>query len=184
MALNLPPAKHLRSNKPFKSTGEDVVMVSAQGQMTDTKMVWHARGEHTNGSVAIFEVFWGPGDMSLHHRHGLEDEGFYVIEGQITIHTPDGDIVAKAGELVWGPRGVRHAYTTGPDGARVLVVQTPGTDLRSAFEAMADLSDLSGEGEYEEFAGWVKENYDADFYNPVEYPPGQSVPDRAEEPVG
>lgn len=182
MGLDLPEVPLMRTNKPFKSTGDDVVIVKVDGQMTDTKMIWHAHGEETNGSVAIFEVFWGPNDKSVHHIHTLEDEGFFVIEGSLTIHTPDADILVEAGQLGWGPRGVRHAYSVGPAGARVLVVQTPGTDLYSCFKGMSQVGDLSGPGEFEEWAAWTNENFGATMFHPAEYPPGQRVFDAEPAP--
>lgn len=177
MALDLPGTRFPRSNDAFKSSGEDHVIVEVDGQMTDTKVIFHARGERTNGAVSVMEVHWAAGDQSPHHLHKLEDEGFFVIEGAITFHTPDGDTELGAGEFGWAPRHVRHAYSVGPDGARVIVVQTPGTDLASFFEGISKMGALRGEGEFEEFQGWAEEHYGAVFYDPAAYPPGQSVPD-------
>ena len=153
------------------------MVVHADGQMTDTRLIFHAKGEPTNGSVSVFEVLWGPGDRSGHHLHRLEDEGFYVIEGHVTLHTPDGDIELGPGEFGWGPRNVRHAYSVGPNGARVLVVQVPGTDLYSFFKGIANVGDMRGEGEWEELVTWSEENFGAVWFDPVEFPPGQSILD-------
>jgi len=184
MALNLPPVDHTRSNEPFKSTGEDRLVVRVDGQMTDTTMIWHAKGERTNGAVAVFEVIWGPHDKSVHHVHTLEDEGFYVIEGSMTLHTPEGDVELGPGEFGWGPRYHRHAYSVGPHGARVLVVQVPGTDLYSFFKGSAEVGDLSGEGAFDEWAAWAQENFGARVFHPAECPPGQSIVDGERVPAG
>jgi mannose-6-phosphate isomerase-like protein (cupin superfamily) len=93
MPLNLPHVTHARTNALFKSSGEDNITLHVDGQMTETKMIFHARGSRTNGAVGVMEIFWQPGDAALHHLHRLEDEGFYVIDGQVTIHTPFGEHV-------------------------------------------------------------------------------------------
>ena len=186
MPPTFPPVPSRRSNKPFKSPPEgpdNTVIVNIEGSMTDTKMRWHAKGEDTNGSCAIFEITWNTSDASIHHTHGLEDEAFYLISGRLTIHTPSGDIEVEPGELVWGPRGIRHAYTVGPDGARVLVVQTPGTDLFTFFNESSKLNDMSEEGAYEAWQDWAWENFSAVIHHPSEYPPGQSVLESEETTV-
>jgi hypothetical protein len=57
----------------------------------------------------------------------------------------------------------------------VLLIQTPGTQLSEFFKNASDIGDLQGEGEFEQFAQWSEENYGVIFYDPVEFPPGQSV---------
>jgi quercetin dioxygenase-like cupin family protein len=175
MALNLQPAVHVHKNEQYKSAGENHVVMHAEGQMTDTKLIFHATGEQTNGAVLVTEIVWNPGDASLHHLHKLEDEGFYVIEGQLTLHTPGGDVHLSPGEFGWGPRNVRHAYTVGPEGARVLLIQTPGTQLSDFFKKASNVGDLQGEGEFEQLAQWSEHNYGVVFFDPTELPPGQSI---------
>lgn len=177
MALNLLPTSNARKNATYKSSGEDAVVVHADGQMTDTKLIFHAKGEQTNGSVLVTEIIWKPGDKAAHHLHRLEDEGFYVIEGHLTLHSPDGDIELNPGEFGWAPRNIRHAYTVGSEGARVLLIQTPGTELTTFFKSITDLGDLQGEGEFEELVEWGDENFGIVFFDPAEFPPGQSIPE-------
>lgn len=175
MSLELPPASRHQRNRPFKSGGEGRLEITADAQMTDTTMIWHATGEQTNGSVQIAEIIWRAPDVSLHHVHELEDEGFYVIEGQLTLHGPDGDIELNAGEFGWGPRGVAHGYTVGPEGARVLMVQTPGTQLHEFFAVASQASPeglLTDPGAFAAFNAWSKDQYGIGFLDPADAPPG------------
>lgn len=175
MGFNLPPSARRISNRPFKSSGEYRIDITSDAQMTDTTMIWHATGERTNGACQIAEITWRAADVSLHHIHSLEDEGFFVIEGTVTLHTSDGDFHLGPGEFGWGPRGLRHGYTVGPDGARVLMVQTPGTQLDEFFrvgnevqpEGLTD--DLAA---FEEFNTWSQDQYGLKFLDPVKFPPG------------
>lgn len=175
MSLNLPPAPRRQTNRPFKSAGEDRLEIAGDAQMTDTTMIWHATSEQTNGSCQLAEIIWRAPDQSLHHIHELEDEGFYVIEGSMTLHGPDGDVELGPGEFGWGPRGVRHGYSIGPDGARVLMVQTPGTLLHEFFRAAnaATPEGLTVDADaLERFNAWAREEYGITFLDPVTDPPG------------
>jgi quercetin dioxygenase-like cupin family protein len=178
MTLNLPAVDvPVIRNEPYKSAGEDSIVVHADGQMSDATLIFHAKREQTNGSVLVTEIHWPPNDRSLHHTPALEDEGFYVIEGSLTLHSPTGDLELGPGEFGWAPRKVRHAYSVGPDGARVLLVQTPGTELTTFFRGIVDGGDLSGEGEFEELVEWSQVNFGIHFHDPETYPPGQSILD-------
>jgi quercetin dioxygenase-like cupin family protein len=179
MTLQLPAVDvTVIRNEAYKSSGEDTIIVHADGQMTDARLIFHAKREQTNGAVLVTEIHWPPNDRSLHHTHELEDEGFYVIDGSLTLHAPTGDIELGPGEFGWAPRKIRHAYSVGPEGARVLLVQTPGTELTTFFRGIVDGGDLSGPGEFEELVEWSQTHFGIRFHDPAQYPPGQSIVDQ------
>ena len=60
------------------------------------------------------------------HVHYEEDEGFYVLEGSVSITVGDDVVELKAGEHAYGPRGIPHRFDIGPEGARMVWVLTPG----------------------------------------------------------
>jgi quercetin dioxygenase-like cupin family protein len=70
------------------------------------------------------------GEMPPLHLHRNEDEGFYVLGGELTLFLPGDSFLA--------PRGVPHCYEVGADGARVLVSSAP-----SGFERfVAEVAEL------------------------------------------
>lgn len=75
------------------------------------------------GLVDMIEV--PPGHMPPLHVHHAEDEGFYVIEGEVTLYLPGERISCRPGDFVVAPRGVPHAYRVGETPARWLVVSSP-----------------------------------------------------------
>jgi quercetin dioxygenase-like cupin family protein len=60
------------------------------------------------------------------HVHYTEDEGFYVLEGSVTIHVGDQIVELSAGQHAFGPRDIPHKFKVGPDGAHMIWVLTPG----------------------------------------------------------
>ena len=85
-----------------------------------------ATAASTGGQLAIIEVTEPAGMEAPLHVHHNEDEGFFVLEGSVTIYVGDESVDARAGDFAWGPRDVPHRYTVGPDGCRMLFVCTPG----------------------------------------------------------
>lgn len=80
----------------------------------------------TGGLLSIIEVTEPPnmaGPLHVHHR---EDEGFWILEGDVTFEVGDATIPAKAGDFVFGPRDIPHRYTVGSAGCRMLFIMTPG----------------------------------------------------------
>jgi len=62
------------------------------------------------------------------HMHHNEDETFYILEGQVTMFG-DERIDLEAGDYVFVPRGVVHAYLVRSERARMLVTISPsGTE--------------------------------------------------------
>jgi mannose-6-phosphate isomerase-like protein (cupin superfamily) len=66
------------------------------------------------------------------HVHQEEDDSFYVLEGELTIQTADGEFTAPAGTFVLVPPGVVHTFCNrGDEIARILNVHAPaGFDRR------------------------------------------------------
>ena len=79
----------------------------------------------TNGQLTIVDITEPPGAEAPLHVHRREDEGFYVLEGSVTLYVGDEVVEAAAGDFAFGPRDVPHRYTVGPDGCRMLFICTP-----------------------------------------------------------
>ena len=80
----------------------------------------------TEGRDTFVEMTAPAGLQTPLHVHHVEDEGFYVLEGSITVQVGDETIEVPAGRHAFGPHGIPHRFTVGPDGARMLWVLTPG----------------------------------------------------------
>jgi quercetin dioxygenase-like cupin family protein len=69
-----------------------------------------ATGEDTNGAYAMWEANVPPGGGPPPHVHSREEEGFYVLEGEIVFHIGNERIVAAAGTLANLPIGTPHWF--------------------------------------------------------------------------
>jgi quercetin dioxygenase-like cupin family protein len=75
------------------------------------------------GVVEMLEM--PAGDIPPLHVHHSEDEGFYVIEGELTLFTPGVERTVGPGEFVLAPRGIPHSYRVGDKPCHVLVLSQP-----------------------------------------------------------
>lgn len=80
----------------------------------------------TGGRMALIEVTEPPGAEAPLHVHHKEDEGFWILDGNVTFEVGGEKFDASAGDFAFGPRGVPHRYTVGPEGCRLLFILTPG----------------------------------------------------------
>jgi mannose-6-phosphate isomerase-like protein (cupin superfamily) len=79
----------------------------------------------TNGMYALVEITAPAGLQTPLHVHYREDEGFYVLEGSVTIEVGEQTVELGAGQHAFGPRDIPHRFTVGPDGAHMIWVLTP-----------------------------------------------------------
>src|SRR5262245_9543822 len=94
-----------------------------------------ATGEDTNGKYAISEAGVQPGGGTPPHVHSREEEGFYVLEGEITFTVVDKRVVATAGMFANMPVGIPHAFKNeGDKSARMLIVLAPAGLEQMFFE--------------------------------------------------
>ena len=83
-------------------------------------------GSETGGAFSIAEYLKPPGDWTPLHVHRRESQTTYVIEGEATVHLPEGPRVLGPGSCAFQPAGVPHTEeitSAGP--ARVLDVYAP-----------------------------------------------------------
>ena len=85
-----------------------------------------ASAADTAGQYTLLEITAPPDLETPLHVHYTEDEGFYVVDGSVTIHVGDETVELAAGQHAFGPRDVPHKFRVGPDGARMIWVLTPG----------------------------------------------------------
>lgn len=69
-----------------------------------------AVGEETNGKYALFEAIVPPGGGPPPHVHSREEEGFYVLEGEITFLIGDQHLQASAGTFAHVSIGTLHSF--------------------------------------------------------------------------
>ncbi len=85
-----------------------------------------AFGDETGGAYALIEMRITPGGGPPVHLHHDDDESFLVLEGRFRILQGDKVSEVGAGEFVFGPRGVPHAFTNiGTTVGRLLVIDAP-----------------------------------------------------------
>lgn len=92
----------------------------------------------TDGDVFAFEstriVNGGP----PLHFHPAQDEWFYILEGEFLFKIGEETFEAKAGDSVFGPRMVPHAFSkTGEGKARMLILYQPAGKMEAYFKAVS-----------------------------------------------
>jgi len=83
-------------------------------------------GAETGNAFSQIETDDPRGSGPPLHLHHNEDETFYVLEGEVTVQVGDERIDLGAGDYLFGPRGIAHAYIVRSERARMLVTASPG----------------------------------------------------------
>ncbi len=98
-----------------------------------------ATGEQTDGRYTLVEILVPefPMEESLLHVHHFEDEGFYILEGEMTFYVGDETIKARPGSFLFGPKDVPHAFSVDSGPARLLFVLSPA-GMEGAIREMGE----------------------------------------------
>jgi quercetin dioxygenase-like cupin family protein len=82
--------------------------------------------EQTDGRFGLMEMVAPKGREPSRHLHYTDDEGFYVLEGELTFYVGEKTYEASPGTFVFLPHGVAHSYTFETDSVRMLSIVAPG----------------------------------------------------------
>lgn len=75
-----------------------------------------------SGSMSVVE-FSAPRSFGPPtHRHDVEDEFFFVVEGEITARCGDDTVEARAGASIFLPHGAPHSFQVVSEMARILTI--------------------------------------------------------------
>ncbi|MBD2701223.1 cupin domain-containing protein [Spirosoma sp. BT702] len=95
-------------------------------------------GSDTNGDLAIFEqTSLSPGRGTPLHMHPAQDEIFYVLEGNYAFQVGDEKYRLTAGDSIFLPRQVPHAWTQIAEKGKMMVILQPAGKLEDFFVTMA-----------------------------------------------
>jgi mannose-6-phosphate isomerase-like protein (cupin superfamily) len=84
-----------------------------------------ATKEQTDGRYTLVEILAPEGYPGVLHVHHREDEGFWILEGELTFYVGDQTMKARPGSFLFGPKDVSHAFTVDSGPARLLFVLSP-----------------------------------------------------------
>ena len=94
-----------------------------------------AVSEDTNGKYAMWEAIVPPGGGPPPHVHSLEEEGFYILEGEIMLHLGDERIMATAGMFANMPVETSHSFKNeSKKPAKILISVAPAGLEKMFFE--------------------------------------------------
>ena len=107
---------------PYVLTADEGRAVWFLGNLVTLKTT----GAQTSGQLCVAEFVNPAGFAPPLHRHLVEDEMFYVLEGSATFLSGEAHLSAGPGDFVFLPKGVPHTFTVADDHPlRCLQITTP-----------------------------------------------------------
>ena len=99
-----------------------------------------ATGDETDGKYATWEAIVPPGGGPPPHVHSREEEGFFILEGEITFQIGDDRMLAKAGTFANMPIGTAHSFKNeSKQTAKMLITIAPAGLEQMFFEVSSPL---------------------------------------------
>src|SRR5580692_4421633 len=92
-----------------------------------------ATGEDTNGKYAMWEAIVPPGGGPPPHVHSREEEGFYIIEGEIILQVGEKRITVSAGMFANMPVGTTHSFKNEADRPAKMLISIAPAGLEQMF---------------------------------------------------
>jgi len=92
-----------------------------------------ATGEDTNGKYAQWEAIVPPGGGPPPHVHSREEEGFYILDGEITFQIDEKRIVATAGTFANMPVGTPNSFKNESNRPAKMLISVAPAGLEKMF---------------------------------------------------
>ena len=95
--------------------------------------------QDTDGDFFIFESTRLDEGGPAMHVHFDQDEWWYILEGEFLVKIGEETFTAKAGDSVFGPRKVPHAFSkVGTGMGRLILLFQPAGKMEAFFKAVND----------------------------------------------
>jgi len=92
-----------------------------------------ATGEDTNDKYAMWEALVPPGGGPPPHVHSMEEESFYILEGEITFQIREKRVVASAGMFANMPVGTPHSFRNESTKPAKMIISVAPAGLENMF---------------------------------------------------
>src|SRR6187455_15896 len=93
----------------------------------------------TNGDVYVFESIREKEGGPAFHLHYEQDEFWYILKGEFLFKVGEETFSAKAGDTVFGPRQVPHAFAKVGEGeAKLLMFFQPAGKMEEMFKNISE----------------------------------------------
>jgi quercetin dioxygenase-like cupin family protein len=93
----------------------------------------------TGGAFSMVHHIAPAGFSTPHHLHHVEDEAFYMLDGECTFLSDGKKAVLGPGGYIFLPRGIPHGLRVdGEKPATMLILATPGTGFVGMMEEMGE----------------------------------------------
>jgi mannose-6-phosphate isomerase-like protein (cupin superfamily) len=114
-----------------------------------------ATGEQTAGRFGLYRWTFGEEESGpAPHFHRTISEQFYILAGEVQIHSGRDWRTARAGDFAYVPEGGIHGFRGG-GGASMLLMFAPGAPREGYFEGLEALARGEEVG-HEEFAAFLE----------------------------
>lgn len=127
----------IRTDKGFKVNsgearfGEHYKMKGVTLNTLDIKI----SGTDTENDIAVFEqTGLTPNGGPPLHIHPFQDEWFYIIEGEYLFQVGEDKYHMKAGDTIFLPRNVQHAFLQLTEKGKMIVSYSPAGKMEAFFK--------------------------------------------------
>lgn len=96
-------------------------------------------GKDTDGSLALFEHTGNAKGGPPLHVHHLQDEIFFIVEGEYRFKVGEDNHHLKKGDSIFLPRKVPHSFAQNSDKGRMLFMFQPSGKMEDFFRVLGSL---------------------------------------------
>jgi len=111
------------------------------GGMSGTVICVKFSGADTSNELAVLELPTVPGWGPPLHVHRIEDEWFYVLEGEHEFQVANDRFRVSPGDSIFAPRQIPHCWrNVSARSGKMLCIATPAGQLEAFFEELSALT--------------------------------------------
>jgi mannose-6-phosphate isomerase-like protein (cupin superfamily) len=113
-----------------------------ENPISGERIMFRETASDTDGELLAFDLEVSPdGHVPGLHVHPIQEERFEVVEGMMRFRRRGKKVIAKPGDVVVVPPGVRHKFANGGDEkARARVEVRPALEMEQLLETSVALA--------------------------------------------
>lgn len=141
------PAIAIAKEIPAKRTSKGFVVKARKSRFEETTKLYgtspndiKVSAKDTDGDLTIFEYNGNVKGGPPLHIHLHQDEIFFILEGSYTFKVGDDMHYLTAGDTIFLPRQVPHAFAQTTDTGRMLFMMQPSGKMEDYFRVISKLT--------------------------------------------